>query len=156
MKISSKRLVEIIGLVSVVASLLFVAFELQQANRIAIGTTEQELLQNYNSLNQLTLENNEIRALVSKLRSGSELSQDERGRAVSYAFTLNAVWLATEVAYSQGLVTEDFYQDLLLDVQANVGNLPGLTYACDIVISRGYSESEVHNKIILTLESMSE
>jgi len=46
MDFSSRKIVEIVGFLAVIASLLFVAYEIRQSNRIALGTTAYEIQRN--------------------------------------------------------------------------------------------------------------
>ena len=63
MSLRKSTFLEISGMVAVVLSLLFVGYQIQQANRITIVTTEYELRNNYSSLNELIIGNQELAQL---------------------------------------------------------------------------------------------
>lgn len=154
-KLDISKALEIFGLVTVIVSLLFVAFELQQANRIAIGTTEYELLRDGNALNQLQLTNPDIRAMLTKARSlDTELTPDERYQAFTWAFTQYAYWAAVVAAHSQGLVSDSFMTGILIDVEENVKFAPGIDFAWQNLIDRGYETDPVLETISETLDSL--
>ena len=67
MNLDRNGVIEIVGIMTVVLSLLFVAYEIRQSNAIAIGTTSYELSRNWMSSNELIITNPELRSLVVKL-----------------------------------------------------------------------------------------
>jgi len=154
MKLDSAKLVEVVGVLAVVLSLLFVAFELQQSNRIAIGTAEYELLRDGNTVNQLIIENADLRTVMSKVRlSVSELTPDERAQVITYAFTQYSYWVAVLAAHEQSLVSDTFMSGTIVDVESNVQNTPGMDFAWKILLERGYEANPILEAIEKTLPS---
>ena len=80
MKLERKQLIELVGALSIVASLVFVAVEIRQSNRIAVATAENEVRAATRELFLLTIEDPGVAALTLKARSGEELSPEEETR----------------------------------------------------------------------------
>ena len=111
------RYFELIGLCAVVISLLFVAYEIRQANRIASGTTSYEMSRNYMSINELILSNPEVAELLSRRDSVDfEPNPTQKTQLQAFAHRLLNQWTSIEEAYDQGLVSERSYQIALDDV----------------------------------------
>jgi len=118
---------EIIGIVSVVISLLFVAYQIQQSNKIARVTTEYEIRNNHSSSNEIAMSDQDFATLLFKATdptfepAGGELAQ-------LIAFTLRSVnfWAAAGTAHENGLLTNDTYEFVLDDIRNFINSMPGL------------------------------
>ena len=123
-----KSIFEGIGLAAVIASLLFVAFEIRQANRIAIGTTAYELNRNWMTINELYLTDTRILELVVAVSDEEFVPEDEMQReqveAVARLFLSN--WIAIEEAYENGIASDTFYLLASEDVKAIIAKRPGI------------------------------
>ncbi|MEL6215280.1 MAG: hypothetical protein AAFQ99_06350, partial [Pseudomonadota bacterium] len=64
---SLRVLVEVFGMVAVVVSLLLLAYEVRQSNRIARATVTYEISRDVNEFNELGYTNPEFAALLLKL-----------------------------------------------------------------------------------------
>lgn len=123
MAIKHTRDLEVIGLGAVVISLLFVAYEIRQANRIASGTTSYEMSRNYMSINELILSNPEVAELLSRRDSVDfEPNPTQKTQLQAFAHRLLNQWTSIEEAYDQGLVSERSYQIALDDVASVARN----------------------------------
>ena len=126
--LNQKSLVEGIGLAAVIASLLFVAFEIRQSNRIAIGTTAYELNRNWMAINELYLTDPKVLELIVAVSDKEFIPKDEEQREQVEAFArliLNN-WIAIEDAYNNGIASEILYLLALEDVKAVISKRPGL------------------------------
>ena len=63
-----KDTVELVGIIAVVLSLLLVAYEVRQSNRIAQATTTYEIGRDVNQFNELGYSDPEFAALLVNLR----------------------------------------------------------------------------------------
>jgi hypothetical protein len=127
MDISRTKFVEVVGFGAVIVSLLFVAYEIRQANQIAVGTTTIEIYRNWMTLNELIATDEKLAALIYKLRDDTaELSNIERIQADAWARRAVNGWVALEIAYENDLVTEILYQAGIRDVQNMISNVPGI------------------------------
>ena len=155
MKNTRARIFEAIGVGAVVVSLLFVAYEIRQANRIAIGTTSYEMSRNYMSLNELILANPEVAALLANRDSVDfEPSPTQKTQLQAFAHRLLNQWTATEEAYDRGLVSERSYQIALDDVASVAGNSKILLPAFKVSFERyDLSEYDVLEPLIVAIEA---
>lgn len=122
MKFENRSLLEGVGVIAVVLSLLFVAFQIQQANRIAIATTEIEVSNNYTELNEFIMENPEFWDLYYKAREpGVELTIVERSIYSNWARRLFNIWRGIDTAYRNGMVPEETYSIIEDDARLELG-----------------------------------
>jgi len=116
MKLEKLQFVEIAGALAVVLSLLFVAYEIRQSNRIAIATMEYEIRNNFTELNSLMMIDTEFAELRIKLRNpNSILNEIDYMKAESFAGRLFNVWNAVEEAHNNGMISENTYNTYLRD-----------------------------------------
>ncbi len=126
MKIEAKKVAELIGLLAVFVSLLFVGYEIRQSNTIARVTTEYEIRNNHSAANELIMIDSEFAALMAKWvdpnyePKGGELMQ-------AYAFIHRHMnfWSAAATAYENGMLTDETYDWVKEDLQATM-SLPGI------------------------------
>ena len=117
MSLSRFQIVEIIGVVSVALSLLFVACEIQQTNRIAIVSTEIEIRNNYSELNELMISDSNLATLIEKAADPDyQPLAGERIQLQSLAFRFMNIWLASEIAYRNGMLPEPSFLIVLDDI----------------------------------------
>ena len=123
-----KSLIESIGITAVIASLLFVAYEIRQANRIALGTTSNELNRNWMAINELDVTDAGVRALLIALSDENFIPKDEmqREQAEGYARLMLNNWVAIEEAYNNGIASDALYMMASEDVRAHVAKRPGI------------------------------
>jgi hypothetical protein len=127
MKISNRQIVEVVGVVAVVLSLLLVAFEVRQSNMQSRALIQYELLNDYSMMDQAIFENEAAASLLLKVRSEDvQLSQLEYERVRSFAFRYMNIWGAQEQAYRNGQMRDEQYQVLLTEVPNFVKEYPGM------------------------------
>ena len=127
MDFSSRKIVEIVGFLAVIASLLFVAYEIRQSNRIALGTTAYEIQRNWISINDAIATDEELAALLIKLGDeNAELSALEQVQSAAYGRRFINTWIAVQEAYDNGLVSDAVYQIAIDDVRNVLSRRPKL------------------------------
>ena len=67
MKIDSKQIIETSGIIAVVLSVLFLAYEVRQSNEIARTDTRIEIANQYGSISDSIYTNSEVSELMLKL-----------------------------------------------------------------------------------------
>lgn len=117
MRVSKFQIVEIIGVASVALSLFFVAFEIQQTNRIAIVSTEIEIRNNFSELNEAMFSDSDLAKLMEKASDPDyQPLAGERTQLRSLAFRFMNIWLASEIAYRNGMLPEASFLIVLDDI----------------------------------------
>lgn len=113
----SRKVIEAIGLLAVVFSLLLVAYEIRQANRIAVVNTEFELRNSYQATNLALLDNPDMVDFMVRMQtSGAPLQGPDEVRARIWTYLRLNAWLATAIAYENGVATEATYQNILNNI----------------------------------------
>ena len=129
MKISMARIFEVTGILAIVISLLFVAYQIQQANLIARVTTEYEIRNNHAEFNESIFTNPEVATFFGEMFDPpveSSMSQGEFLQGFSFAIRSINVWTAAESAYDNGMLSEDTYNFMLDDVRMTLSSDPGV------------------------------
>ena len=116
------QLFEIVGVTAIVLSLLFVAFEIQQANRIAIVSTNNEVYASFSSINEIVMSDPEFADLLvrSSNAGGDELSTVDRIRLSGWVRRHLNVWLPATIAHGNGMLTEDTYKSIFDDARGSL------------------------------------
>ncbi|MHC4832080.1 MAG: hypothetical protein ACYTFT_17295 [Planctomycetota bacterium] len=103
-KYKIKDIAEIVGLVAIVASLLFLAFEIQQSNRIAIASTEIGIRSGYSDCNRGLHSGDGVAELMSTaMEPDVELAPAEKLKVLMVVNDILNVWLSVETACDNGL-----------------------------------------------------
>lgn len=139
-----KSITETLGFLAVIASLIFVALELRQANKIAIGTTSYEINRNWMALNDLYVTNSDVRSLIIALADREFVPKDEAQaeQAAAYARRLVNNWIAIEEAHANGIVSDALYSIAAADVKAVLAKRPGLLRTFETALGQ-YDTPEV-------------
>ena len=127
-----REMVEIIGVISIVAAILLLAWEVKQTNQIAgeIANAEMEMRLSllYNEIHQARATDADFAKLFPKLENpekhlltATDLSQI-RGLTWHY---INIYW-AAQTAYDNGLLDEDRLNARKADVSRTLDNYPAL------------------------------
>ena len=128
---------ELIGLTAVVLSLLFVAYEINQSNRIAKGTTSFELSRNWMELNKFTVTAPGMLELRIKWQDKDFVAENdaELQKSMAYAKMLINAWTALEEAHENGLASDGYLQIAKDDVKSTLMHRPGLLPVFEILFS---------------------
>ena len=122
MKWNSKQIVEAVGILAVVFSLLLVAFEIRQANRIAVVNTEFALRNSYHDTNIALLNNPDMVDFAIRTRiPGEPLEGGDEIRAMVWTYLHLNTWVATALAYENGVSTEETYRNILDNAENVIG-----------------------------------
>ena len=100
---------QLVGVIGVIASLIFVGLELKQTQKISMANTQQERNSAlYNIFNTLTLTNTDWQSVAFENKTEYEFTKDEIARRNLYHIS----WFVYEndyFQYKQGLVTEEVW-----------------------------------------------
>lgn len=118
---------ELIGLIAVVLSLLLVAYEVRQSNRIAQATTTYEVARDVNLFNELGYSDTEFAKLLLQLSDEDrEYSEVQALQARLLAHRFVNIWTVQEKAHQNGLITDEQFELTKTDVLTIVNAFPGL------------------------------
>ena len=117
---------EILGAFAVVVSLIYVAVQVKQSNRQAATDTGFALMSEFSRVDELILTTPDIIALMIKLESDEELTDEERKRSEHFAMRLMNNWMQADIAHENGLLDPELYKDLIGDARHNMTSYPQL------------------------------
>jgi hypothetical protein len=121
------NIVELISVIAIVLSLLFVAYQIYQSNKIAKVTTEYEIRNNHSSSNEIAMSDPEFALLLSRLADPTYTMTDgEDVQALAFVLRTVNFWAAAGTAYENGMLTKDTYDFVLDDIRLVVGGMPAL------------------------------
>ena len=115
-----KEHLEIVALAAVVVSLLLVAYQIRQANRIAIANVEIETSHNFAALNEFYMSHPEVSAAARKANAGEEITDDERELLAGMSLRLLNLWRGMETAYQNGVLPESTYRIAFDDMRLSI------------------------------------
>jgi hypothetical protein len=122
---NNEKIVNVVGVFAVIASLIFVGLELRLTRQLAIIDTEWQLMNNYASWNESVIECPECYVA----NYNEEMGWGHYWR--NYAIILRAIntWQGSEIKYENGLLSERtfnlFYNDanLLIEEAKQAGTI---------------------------------
>jgi len=127
MKSTTKDYLDLVGIAAVILSLLFVALEIRQSNRIAIADSETAFRTRVIELQSRVIENDELAAALVKLRNrDSEITPIENEKVYSWVLSSQTNWRSVEAAFRNGLVSEQTMNIVLATPRSVLGKYPGL------------------------------
>ena len=137
-KIDLSQTVAILANIGVLAGIIFVAYEIRQSNRIAVGTTSYELNRNWMTINELYMTSPGVLDLIVELGDEHFVPQDRRQREQAEAFARRILnnWIAIEEAYDNGIASDAFYSLAVEDVKAMISKRPGILHPFETVSSQ--------------------
>ena len=118
---------EAAGIIAILISLVLLAIEINQSNKIAQASIEYDILSNYNEYNRQVLADPELADFVARLKIADDvaLSPGDQVRAHSFVTIFLNIWVAVHTAHENGQLTDDSYQAYLEDVRSKVLTYPG-------------------------------
>ena len=92
--------------IGVLIGLIILALEIQQANRIAITSTELTVREAWGSVNETIYTNPQTSALLAKARfADAEFSDAEREMLVAFTARMMNIWEGIEEAYDNEMIS---------------------------------------------------
>lgn len=127
-RIQFRETVEILGVVSIVASLILVAWQVRQSNRIAATDIKMQLTQEYNELHRIRLTSSELAKLYPKLASPQNhlITATESSQMEALAWHYVNIYSSAQIAYDNGLLSRDQFETYLAGATWLVDAYPGL------------------------------
>ncbi len=124
---------EAVGAVVVVASLVYLALELRQANNIARFNTTQQLQARFNEINAILLTDQSLRELLAKKDT---LTADEGERLYVFANFIVNVWISVQEARNDDQIDEDLFLSMINDVEVALERWPKIQGQIDLCLAR--------------------
>lgn len=123
-----REVVEIVGVISIVASLLLVAWEIRQSNRIAAAEIEMQLAHGFNAMNMSRATTPDFAKLFPKMSApGSHLvtaTEESQLRGLAWHFV--NLYFAAQIAHDNGLLEHRRLDTYRLDLEQTLDRFPGL------------------------------
>ena len=111
----------------VIAGIFFLAFEIQQSNRIALVANETDIRQSYADHLETVFTNRESAELLARAsQPGAEFDDAEMEMLSAYVFTFLNIWAAVEIGHDNGMLPRQTYDDIEDDIQANIKYYPAM------------------------------
>ncbi len=154
MQITRERLkdfAEALGIIAIVASLLFLSLEIQQSNRIAIASTEIGIRNGYSEFNRGLHSSPGLAELMARaMEPEVEWSPAEGIRVLMVVNDILNVWLSVETACENGLAQDATCEELYDDIRTFIALFPGTHSEWRFIID-GYP-SLANTKIRITIQ----
>ncbi len=110
---------EAVGIIALLASLVFLALEINQSNKIAIASVQYDILSDFNEYHRQVLADPEVAEFISKLENTDDtaLSPAEKARAHSFVTIFINLWYAIQTAHDNGQLTDRDFQAYVEDAR---------------------------------------
>jgi len=127
-RIQFRETVEILGVISIVSSLLLVAWQVRQSNRIADTDIKIQLTQEYNELHRIRLTSPELAKLYPKLASPRNhlITATESSQMEGLAWHYVNIYSSAQAAYDSGLLSREQFEIYIAGATWLVDAYPGL------------------------------
>ena len=114
------------GIVALLASLVFLAMEINQSNKIAIASVQYDILSDFNEYHRQVLADPEVAEFISKLENADDttLSPADNARAHAFVTIFINLWYAIQTAHDNGQLTDDDFRAYLEDAQHALRRYP--------------------------------
>ena len=146
---------QILASLGVLVGLIFLALEIQQANRIAIATTEITVRESYGSFNETIYTNPETAALLAKARiADAEFSDAEREMLDAFTARLMNTWEGIEEAYAKEMVSRVTFDTAIEDMKWTIDTYPSMRsfFEGQVETYPSSAETELTREMIRYLE----
>ena len=114
---------EICGAIAVLITLLYLATQIRQTNKMARFNTTREIMRQFNDLNRLYATDATIREVVLK-KGGLSVEEDEQ--LYTYADMYCNAWATAQMAFDQGQIDKVLFDAVVKDVQVELNRWPSM------------------------------
>jgi len=155
LKNKRREFAEAIGLITIVASLLFLAFEIQQSNRIAIAATEIGIRNGYSEFNRAIYTESDVAELLSRAREPDVAwSSTEELKVLMAVSDVTNVWFSVETACANNLAHAATCAELGDDIRGFIAYFPGVRESLRFILENYPSQAgtRVHSTIRQAIE----
>jgi hypothetical protein len=141
---------ELLGALGVIITLIYLARQIVQTNRIGQASVVRELQQRYHELYELVASDVGVAELAAKLTDPDYRAQSEveEQRLQNLAGMVAGMYFSAQTAYEQGQMDEYVYQIYCEDVTARLVQWPALKCYLQKVIGRWPSVVSAKPKIL--------
>ena len=117
-KISVIKIFELSGIATIILSLVFIVYEIRQANTIAMIQAKLEIQGNFSAINELIIGNKAFADLLYKMTDeNAKLEGGELEQVRAHVRRMANVWGAAETSDKAGLLTEKTYNIVFDDMR---------------------------------------
>ena len=119
---------EVVGAITVVATLLYLGRQIAQTNRISRSTANRDVQLKYDALYTLVATDDGMADLAAKVarKNYKPESEIERQKLDHLACLLASMWYSIEVAHEEGQMSEREYQIYCEDVAGRLKSWPAI------------------------------
>ncbi len=117
---------EAVGIIALLASLVFLALEINQSNKIALASVQYDILSDFNEYHRQVLADPEVAEFISKLEytDDTALSPAEEARAHAFVTIFVNLWYAIQTAHDNGQLTDGDFQIYVEDARHALRRYP--------------------------------
>ena len=148
---------EIVGALTVLITLIYLATQIKQSNRIGITASEADFRMMAQAFNRSIVELPEGTFLDNLLEKDPDFTPAQRLKAIQLARSLWNLWAFADSSYRNNLIDELAYQATIDDIRVAFDEAPGLAvgikYLAEQYETHKYAEiSAIHKALISELD----
>ena len=128
---------EFVGAIAVVATLIYLARQISESNRLARSSSAHDAMSGFGVVNELIVANPTLAGLLARLKSpGAELTSAESVQFEHFCLRVINVYLEAQSAYDNGHMDDNTYRIRLNDVDASLHAYPGMADYFEVTLQR--------------------
>ncbi len=152
---------EIASALAVLVTLIYLAGQIRQSNRIGITDSEAQFRQMAQSTNRSILElADDDPFLIELLKINPDFTPTQRVKALMFARSIGNLWAFADSCYRNRLIDKAAYQASIDDIRVHFNEYPGIKVAFSELVknykAEQYEDSEFWREIINRLENSTE
>ena len=116
-------LLELVGAIAVVLSLLFVAFEIRQANKLALVANVADHYASFSAINEALITDAQFSSLLHRAQTSEDLrefTQPERIQIESFIRMLCNTWIPANISYNNGQLAQASFDAIFDDARGSI------------------------------------
>jgi hypothetical protein len=133
---------EALGAIAVLVTLMYLATQIRQTNRISLFNSSKELIGAYDEINRLVATDSSVRDVLLKQEP---LSENEEKQLYAISIMYGNVWVAAETALRNGQIQENLYRVIAGDVTSQLDQWPAIRAPLNLWLDRSPELEESHD-----------
>ena len=128
---------EFVGSLAVLVTLIYLARQIRESNRLARSSRAHDAMSGFGVLNEMIVNHPTLADLLARLKApGVELTSAESVQLEHFGLRLLNVYIDGQSAYDNGHMDDTTYRIMLNDVDATLNAYPGMLKYFEVMLQR--------------------
>ncbi len=114
---------ELGGAIAVVATIVYLSFQIRQTNQISVSNTTTDILNKFDEFNRMIVSDRSLRVVLTKSET---LSEEESEQVYTFANICINTWMAVQTAHDNNQLDDNMYNAMIRDVRFAMERWPNI------------------------------